>query len=102
MKIIGISGKKQSGKNTFANYVNGSILKKYGLVDDFSINKEGQLQEDAEEADEGEGVQGPGEAQEEREGEGQGGVLLGARGGAAACAVRFFWGVGARSRKSYL
>ena len=44
MKIIGISGKKQSGKNTFANYVNGSILKKYGLVDDFSINKEGQLQ----------------------------------------------------------
>ena len=24
-KIIGISGRKQSGKNTFANYVNGSI-----------------------------------------------------------------------------
>ena len=50
MKIIGISGKKQSGKNTFANYVNGSILKKYGLVDDFSINTEGQLQVKTEDA----------------------------------------------------
>jgi len=50
MKIIGISGKKQSGKNTFANYVNGSILQKYGLVDDFSINKEGQLQVKTEDA----------------------------------------------------
>jgi hypothetical protein len=44
MKIIGISGKKQSGKNTFANFVNGSILSQYGLVDDFSINTDGALE----------------------------------------------------------
>lgn len=44
MKIIGISGKKQSGKNTFANFVNGSILDQYGLVDSFTVNQDGLLE----------------------------------------------------------
>lgn len=44
MKIIGISGRKQSGKNTAANYINGDILKKMGMVNDFSINKDGELE----------------------------------------------------------
>ena len=44
MKIIGISGKKQSGKNTFANFVNGSILEQYGLVDKYTINNKGLLE----------------------------------------------------------
>jgi len=44
MKIIGISGRKQSGKNTVANYINGDILKRLGMVKDFSINNDGQLE----------------------------------------------------------
>lgn len=43
MKIIGISGRKQSGKNTAANYINGNILKDLEMIDDFFINKDGQL-----------------------------------------------------------
>lgn len=39
-KIIGISGRKQSGKNTTANYINGEILKKYSMIEDFYINPE--------------------------------------------------------------
>lgn len=42
-KIIGISGRKQSGKNTLANYINGDILKKRGMVQDFSISQKGEL-----------------------------------------------------------
>lgn len=42
--IIGISGKKQSGKNTAANYITGSILKSIDMVQDFSINNQGQLE----------------------------------------------------------
>ena len=42
-KIIGISGRKQSGKNTFANYVNGSILKSRDMIQDFFINENGKL-----------------------------------------------------------
>ena len=30
MKIIGISGTKQSGKNTVANFINGKFLKQLG------------------------------------------------------------------------
>ena len=41
--IIGISGRKQSGKNTVANIINGEILKERQLVDDYRINKSGQL-----------------------------------------------------------
>jgi hypothetical protein len=43
-KIIGISGRKQSGKNTVANYINGDILKSKGLVEDFRLNENGQLE----------------------------------------------------------
>lgn len=42
-KIIGISGRKQSGKNTFANYINGSILKSKDMIQDFFIDEEGKL-----------------------------------------------------------
>ena len=44
VKIIGISGRKQAGKNTVANYINGDILKTHGIVDDFSINTNGELE----------------------------------------------------------
>lgn len=50
MKIIGISGKKQSGKNTFANFVNGAILHQYGLIDDFVVNTGGLLEVKTEDA----------------------------------------------------
>jgi hypothetical protein len=43
VKIIGISGRKQSGKNTIANYINGDILKSKSMVNDFSISDEGEL-----------------------------------------------------------
>ena len=43
MKIIGISGRKQSGKNTAANYIAGSILKAKNMIQDFIITDEGAL-----------------------------------------------------------
>jgi hypothetical protein len=43
VQIVGISGKKQSGKNTVANLLHGLVLKKRGMVKDFFINKEGEL-----------------------------------------------------------
>ena len=43
MKIIGISGRKQSGKNTAANYINGEVLKGLQMIEDFFINESGQL-----------------------------------------------------------
>jgi hypothetical protein len=43
MKIIGISGRKQSGKNTVANFMSGRVLKENLLVEDFSIDDKGQL-----------------------------------------------------------
>ena len=43
VKIIGISGKKQSGKNTAANYIHGIILKSKDMIEDFEINQQGQL-----------------------------------------------------------
>jgi hypothetical protein len=43
MKVIGISGRKQSGKNTVANYISGWILKNRGMIKDFKINENGQL-----------------------------------------------------------
>jgi len=42
VKVIGISGRKQSGKNTAANYIAGSILKaKNMMVQDFVITDVG-------------------------------------------------------------
>jgi len=43
MKIIGISGRKQAGKNTLANYINGYILKQKGMINDFYIDENGSL-----------------------------------------------------------
>ena len=43
VKIIGISGRKQSGKNTVANYINGAVLINKDMIQDFFINEEGQL-----------------------------------------------------------
>tara|TARA_R100000152_G_C6776143_1_gene205071 strand:- start:1037 stop:1747 length:711 start_codon:yes stop_codon:yes gene_type:complete len=43
-KIIGISGRKQAGKNTVANFINGRVLKTMNMIDDFIINKYGQLE----------------------------------------------------------
>ena len=43
MKIIGISGRKQSGKNTTANVLHGLVLESRGLVKDFNIDNSGQL-----------------------------------------------------------
>lgn len=42
-KIIGISGRKQSGKNTVANYINGHILKNMSMINDFAIDNNGYL-----------------------------------------------------------
>ena len=42
-KIIGISGRKQSGKNTVANYINGDILKNMSMIEDFVIDTDGLL-----------------------------------------------------------
>ena len=43
LNIIGIAGKKQSGKNTMANYMHGHVLKRMGNISDFSINEKGEL-----------------------------------------------------------
>lgn len=43
VKIIGISGRKQSGKNTIANYINGDILKNRSMINDFNIGDSGEL-----------------------------------------------------------
>ena len=43
MNIVGISGRKQSGKNTVANILHGLVLKAKGLVIDFNIDAQGQL-----------------------------------------------------------
>ena len=44
VKIIGISGRKQSGKNTSANYIVGDILKRKSMIYESSINRSGQLE----------------------------------------------------------
>lgn len=43
MKIIGISGRKQAGKNTVANYINGSVLRDKEMISDFFIEQDGSL-----------------------------------------------------------
>jgi len=42
-RILGISGKKQAGKNTAANYIHGLIIQGLGLAKDFSIEEHGEL-----------------------------------------------------------
>ena len=42
-KILGLSGKKQSGKNTAGNYVVGVFLKALKVVNDFHISDKGLL-----------------------------------------------------------
>ena len=42
-KIIGIAGKKQSGKNTVTNIIHGLVLKEKELVMDFNLGSGGQL-----------------------------------------------------------
>lgn len=43
-KIIGISGKKESGKTTFSNYITGLYMVHLGVVPQFLISEEGHLQ----------------------------------------------------------
>ena len=43
-KILGFSGRKQSGKNTAANYLLGLFMKNVELIEDFKVNTRGQLE----------------------------------------------------------
>lgn len=43
MKVIGISGRKQSGKNTIANYINGDVLSQRKMIQGFYISEDGKL-----------------------------------------------------------
>lgn len=42
-RIIGISGRKQAGKSTAANYINGDIIHRREMVKSFSIDDDGKL-----------------------------------------------------------
>jgi hypothetical protein len=42
-KILLISGKKQSGKDSAANYLTGYLLKKNGIIKKYSLDEEGKL-----------------------------------------------------------
>lgn len=44
VKIIGISGRKQSGKNTTANIISGSVLQNMQMIQEFGINDRGILE----------------------------------------------------------
>jgi hypothetical protein len=41
--VIGIFGKKQSGKNTSANYIAGGILAAHGIIGDWKIDGHGKI-----------------------------------------------------------
>ena len=43
MRLIGIAGKKQSGKNTVANILHGIVLKEQGMISEYTISPDGQL-----------------------------------------------------------
>ena len=43
MKIVALSGKKQAGKSTAANFFHGAIFKERGVINDFSITEKGEL-----------------------------------------------------------
>lgn len=42
-KILGISGKKQSGKDTASNYILGSVMRKLDYIREFKITPQGKL-----------------------------------------------------------
>ena len=42
-KIIGISGRKQAGKNTLANCINGMVLEHNEMISEYQINEKGEL-----------------------------------------------------------
>ena len=43
-KILLISGRKQSGKDSAANYLAGYLLKKAGMIKYYELDEEGKLQ----------------------------------------------------------
>lgn len=43
IKVLGFSGKKQSGKNTGANFVLGIWMRALSIIEDFKITKKGEL-----------------------------------------------------------
>tara|TARA_R110000824_G_scaffold316446_4_gene503669 strand:- start:255 stop:1037 length:783 start_codon:yes stop_codon:yes gene_type:complete len=43
MNILGLSGRKQSGKNTVSNFLHGIELLSIGLIPDFQFNENGKL-----------------------------------------------------------
>lgn len=43
MNIIGIAGRKQAGKNTVANYINGEVLLARQMIKSFYIDEHGKL-----------------------------------------------------------
>lgn len=43
MKIVGISGRKQAGKNTAANYMVGNVLLSQNMITDYYIDQNGKL-----------------------------------------------------------
>lgn len=43
LMILGISGRKQAGKNTTANILHGIVLKEQGFIKDWNIGKRGEL-----------------------------------------------------------
>lgn len=44
MKILGLSGRKQSGKTSSANFLIGMEMKSMGLIEDFSLLEDGKLE----------------------------------------------------------
>lgn len=42
-KIVVISGRKQSGKNSAFNYLTGYLMKQAGLIEKFALDKDGKL-----------------------------------------------------------
>ena len=43
MNILGLSGLKQSGKNTASNFLHGMEMLSIGLIPDFKFSEEGKL-----------------------------------------------------------
>jgi len=46
-KVLVFAGKKQSGKDSAANFLTGFLLREAGVIDHFDINEEGQLEVNA-------------------------------------------------------
>jgi hypothetical protein len=43
MKIVGISGRKQSGKNTASNVFHAIVMKEHELIQDWTVDEQGKL-----------------------------------------------------------